>query len=473
MSSLLVQMEQEREDVKQLVNEGLKNVVNALAEECANQLTLELGKEVQRGVRRRTMRKRHGSRGKRVVLPGLGRLLLQLLERPDTSVSTMKGFCGVSRMFFQQFYELIKDDLPPRTNRLRKDYVPLTKKVRVALFLAWLVNGQTLAATTPAHQRVESTICKSNWKVLSIVIRKFKSTYLGVLPSEDDILAKITNRNPMYAPFGKCIGAIDGTSIPILTKRDDCPRFRSHKTGSSSMNLVVCCNFRFKVVQAVFGIEGAACDSVVFEDFLKAKLNLDQSSPFFYLGDAIFRNSQYMVTPFRGYAYHLEDWKKGNRIPANKYELFNLRHAQLRNIIERLFGVIKNKFRILKKVLRVDVRRADYVDGYSNILCGILILFGLMRDLGEITVEDFKKKNINKLRNLPADVEVEEPEFGNNIVNNNNNNNNNNENSGDLRMSIANKLWSDYSQQRNHQTASEEISQLDELIGTIFMMLDE
>jgi hypothetical protein len=33
--------------------------------------------------------------------------------------------------------------------------------------------------------------------------------------------------------------------------------------------------------------------------------------------------------------------------PQNKYELFNLRHAQAQNVIECIFGVLKNRFRIL------------------------------------------------------------------------------------------------------------------------------
>lgn len=33
--------------------------------------------------------------------------------------------------------------------------------------------------------------------------------------------------------------------------------------------------------------------------------------------------------------------------PSNKKEIFNLRHAQARNIIERIFGVLKHRFRIL------------------------------------------------------------------------------------------------------------------------------
>jgi len=33
--------------------------------------------------------------------------------------------------------------------------------------------------------------------------------------------------------------------------------------------------------------------------------------------------------------------------PANKEELYNLRHASLRNVIERIFGILKRRFRIL------------------------------------------------------------------------------------------------------------------------------
>src|ERR1700729_427961 len=33
--------------------------------------------------------------------------------------------------------------------------------------------------------------------------------------------------------------------------------------------------------------------------------------------------------------------------PVNKEELFNLRHASARNVIERIFGVLKRRFRIL------------------------------------------------------------------------------------------------------------------------------
>jgi hypothetical protein len=36
-------------------------------------------------------------------------------------------------------------------------------------------------------------------------------------------------------------------------------------------------------------------------------------------------------------------------MPANPQELFNLRHAQLRNVVEQIFGVVKGRWAILTR----------------------------------------------------------------------------------------------------------------------------
>lgn len=41
--------------------------------------------------------------------------------------------------------------------------------------------------------------------------------------------------------------------------------------------------------------------------------------------------------------------------PKNKEELFNLRHSQLRNVIERAFAILKRRFPILPKQLEYPV----------------------------------------------------------------------------------------------------------------------
>ncbi|KAI5326304.1 hypothetical protein L3X38_035378 [Prunus dulcis] len=56
------------------------------------------------------------------------------------------------------------------------------------------------------------------------------------------------------------------------------------------------------------------------------------------------------ITPMSviGVRYHLQDFAGQGRDPENATELFNLRHASLRNVIERIFGIFKSRFTIFK-----------------------------------------------------------------------------------------------------------------------------
>lgn len=53
--------------------------------------------------------------------------------------------------------------------------------------------------------------------------------------------------------------------------------------------------------------------------------------------------------PYKVVRYHLNEQKLASLKPANAKELFNLRHASLRNDIEWIFGVVKRRFRIFDK----------------------------------------------------------------------------------------------------------------------------
>ena len=65
----------------------------------------------------------------------------------------------------------------------------------------------------------------------------------------------------------------------------------------------------------------------------------------YYLGDAGFSLKSGLLTPYRGIRYHLKEYS--TRGPQNAKEIFNHRHASLRTIIERAFGVLKKRFPII------------------------------------------------------------------------------------------------------------------------------
>jgi hypothetical protein len=66
----------------------------------------------------------------------------------------------------------------------------------------------------------------------------------------------------------------------------------------------------------------------------------------FYLVDAGYACRPGFLPPYRGTRYHLKEYSRRN-YPTNPRELFNLRHSSLRVTVERAFGALKNRFRIL------------------------------------------------------------------------------------------------------------------------------
>ena len=66
----------------------------------------------------------------------------------------------------------------------------------------------------------------------------------------------------------------------------------------------------------------------------------------FYLVDSGYPNRPGFLAPYKGTKYHLPEFRNGPR-PSGKKEVFNHLHSSLRNVIERSFGVLKMKWRIL------------------------------------------------------------------------------------------------------------------------------
>ncbi|XLT37097.1 hypothetical protein HN873_068389 [Arachis hypogaea] len=92
-------------------------------------------------------------------------------------------------------------------------------------------------------------------------------------------------------------------------------------------------------------LTGGERTAKVLKNALSRDDNLKLPREKFYLGDAGFMPKHRLITPYRGVRYHLKEYAR--RGPENERELFNLRHASLRNVIERSFGVLKKRFAII------------------------------------------------------------------------------------------------------------------------------
>jgi len=138
--------------------------------------------------------------------------------------------------------------------------------------------------------------------------------------------------------------AIDGVHVPVMVSVEDAERFRNRK-GWTSTNVLIVSDWQLNVAYIYPGAEGAAHDSMVL-----THSNFLQELPerMYVLADAGYALHPQVLTPYRGVRYHLKEFAEGTGRPQTAKEFFNLRHAKARNVVERLNGCMKRRFRILR-----------------------------------------------------------------------------------------------------------------------------
>ncbi|KAH6782126.1 nuclease HARBI1-like protein [Perilla frutescens var. frutescens] len=132
-------------------------------------------------------------------------------------------------------------------------------------------------------------------------------------------------------------------SILTPAKIQDCTRFMPF-----FKNILAACNFDLQFIYVLSGWEGSTHDSKLLSDALSRTNGLQVPQDKYILVNCGFANRRQFLAPLHGVRYHLKDFGGQGRHPRNASELFNLCHASLRNVIERIFGVFKSRFTIFK-----------------------------------------------------------------------------------------------------------------------------
>jgi hypothetical protein len=72
---------------------------------------------------------------------------------------------------------------------------------------------------------------------------------------------------------------------------------------------------------------------------------------YFYLvdlGDGYYKG---FLPSYRNERYHLDNFRGSQGEPKTVQEVFNYRHSSLRSVVERMFGIMKNRFPIMNNML--------------------------------------------------------------------------------------------------------------------------
>jgi hypothetical protein len=222
---------------------------------------------------------------------------------------------------------------------------------KLAMFLFIIGGNNSYRDTELQFCHSPSTIQKYFHRVLRIIVRRIYPVYVQMPKLETPPNIK---DDPKYYPwFQHCVGALDGSHIAIappkgMTGADHIP-FRNRKAGVSQ-NVLAAVDFNMNFVFVLAGWEGSANDQKVLNDAV-SRGAFSLPTPWYFLADAGYSfNSGLTMPPYKNVRYHLQEWMhavSANQLPRNPRELFNRRHSSLRNVVERVFGVLKNRFQIL------------------------------------------------------------------------------------------------------------------------------
>jgi hypothetical protein len=287
-----------------------------------------------------------------ILLPAL-QLCLYAEKRPEHTSSLsgaqkikeiLEGHPNWCRVEFRMEPEIFRAAAHYlRTQNLLHDTRGVKVEEQLGMFMFMLAYNASTDRLKKEFQHSGETIHRKITEVFDIIptlTQRFVK-----LPNVDHTHVKIAS-DPRFMPFFQnCIGAIDGTHVPITIAQERAAPFRNRK-GTLSQNVMCACNFDLNFTFISCGWEGSASDAGVLRSALSKGFHVPEGK--FYLVDGGYANTTSFIAPYRGVRYHLSEFRRqGNRY-ANYKELFNHRHAQLRNHIERAFGVLKKRFPILK-----------------------------------------------------------------------------------------------------------------------------
>uniref|UniRef100_A0A803MLS4 DDE Tnp4 domain-containing protein n=1 Tax=Chenopodium quinoa TaxID=63459 RepID=A0A803MLS4_CHEQI len=184
----------------------------------------------------------------------------------------------------------------------------------------------------------------------TVIIRPYQS--LTVVPK------KIGDSTKYWPYFKDCVGALDGTHINAVVSDDDGVAHRGRK-GKKTWNVLAACSFDRLFTFINVGFEGSAHDITVWNHCLTVpKFRFPHPPPGkYYLVDSGYPNTVGYLSPIKekDIRTHLPEFRNGPP-PQGMLELFNYLHSSLRTTIERCFGQLKGRWKILTMMPQMDTK---------------------------------------------------------------------------------------------------------------------
>ncbi|GAV63794.1 LOW QUALITY PROTEIN: DDE_4 domain-containing protein, partial [Cephalotus follicularis] len=190
-------------------------------------------------------------------------------------------------------------------------------------------------------------VIKRRFQYYSQTIHKYFHEVLAAMMTFARNDSAFNTHKSLRRIFKGAVGALDGILAIIPASHQTV--YRGRGKSKCYQNVLGTCDFNMIFTFVYVGWEGVAHDSRVLTEVLAEPSNNFPFSPpgKYYLRNSMYTNTQFMA-PYRNIRYWLGDFRR--RRAMTKEEKFNHAHVKLRNVIERAYGVLKERFLIFDKM---------------------------------------------------------------------------------------------------------------------------
>lgn len=219
----------------------------------------------------------------------------------------------------------------------------------------------------------------------AIIFRYFNETFS--FPKTSSQRQAASNSFLPYAKFPGVLGCVDCSHITIIRPCQREEAYFNHK-GSHSINVQMICNEQLKIIN-VLCFPGSVHDQFIFASSFVCnemkRLYEQRIGQYCLLGDSGYMLQPYMMTPII------------NAIQNSPEDKYTKAHCSTRNRIERVFGVLKSRFRCLsnQRVLHYSPQKA------SKFVIACSILHNLCVDLRVPPIVN--NDDVQLVSDIPAD----------------------------------------------------------------------
>uniref|UniRef100_J3M7X4 Uncharacterized protein n=1 Tax=Oryza brachyantha TaxID=4533 RepID=J3M7X4_ORYBR len=278
------------------------------------------------------------------------------------------------------------EDRPGCYNMFRMGLTSSSKSTSIealGLFLSIVGAPQSVRQAEDRFERSMATISNLFNKVLQCMVKLAVDLIKRQDPTFECSHRKVRGGR-FYPWFKDCIGAIDGTHVPCVVPSNKFVQHLSRK-GMTTQNVMDVCDFDMRFTFVLARWPGSVHDMRVFEDAMTTYRHVFPHPPAgkYYLVDFGYANRPGYLAPYKGTKYHMQEYGDSPS-PEGKEETFNYEHSCLRNVIERSFGVLKMKWRILANIPSYSCRKQ------SQIIVACCALHNFVRGSG-IRDKDFAR----------------------------------------------------------------------------------